>query len=69
VVPPGREAIQPAFDALLGVVDQVFDVDSAAVGRAKEIVPGNERLSARDAAHLAVMERNAVDRILSFVTR
>lgn len=61
-----RDAIQPAFEALLGVVDEVFPIDLAGVERAKSIVLGDERLSARDALHLAVMERQGVDRILSF---
>ena len=61
-----RDAIQPAFDALLGVVDDVLDVNRAAAERAKEIVLGNRRLSARDALHLAVMEHHGIDRILSF---
>jgi predicted nucleic acid-binding protein len=61
-----RDAIQPAFDALLGVVDEVFAVELADLERAKGIVLGNARLSARDALHLAVMERNGVSRIMSF---
>ncbi len=61
-----RDAIQPAFDAVLGVVDEVFAVASADVERAKIIVLGRRRLSARDALHLAVMEREAVTRIMSF---
>lgn len=61
-----RDAIQPAFDALLGVVDEVFPVDTAAVERAKTIVLGHRRLSARDALHLAVMEQQGVRRIMSF---
>jgi uncharacterized protein len=61
-----RDAIQPAFDSLLGVTDKVFAVDRAAAERAKEIVLGHPRLSARDALHLAVMEQHGVDRILSF---
>src|SRR5450631_1727854 len=52
-----REAIQPAFDALLGVVDEVLTVDQAAAERAKEIVLGHRHLSARDVVHLAVMEK------------
>jgi predicted nucleic acid-binding protein len=32
-----RDAIQPAFDALLGIVDQVLDVTRTAAERAKEI--------------------------------
>ncbi len=61
-----RDAIQPAFNALLGIVDQVLAVDRAIAERAKEIVLGNQRLSARDAVHLAVMEQHGIDRILSF---
>ena len=61
-----RDAIQPAFEALLGVVDQVMAIEFAAVQRAKAIVLGSQRLSARDALHLAVMEQNSIARILSF---
>lgn len=61
-----RDAIQPAFDAVLGVVDEVFPVALADVERAKTIVHGREALSARDALHLAVMEGRGVRRILSF---
>lgn len=61
-----RDAIQPAFDALLRVVDEVFPIDSAIVERAKAIVLGTTSLSARDALHLAVMEGQYVDRILTF---
>jgi predicted nucleic acid-binding protein len=61
-----RDAIQPAFDSLLGVVDEVLAVDRITVEHAKQIVFGHERLSARDAVHLAVMERHGIDRILSF---
>jgi uncharacterized protein len=60
------DAIQPAFDALLSVVDEVFPVDLDAVQRARTIVLGSRRLSARDAIHVAVMEREGVQRILSF---
>lgn len=61
-----RDAIQPAFDALLGVVDQVLAVDGTVVQRAKQIVLGYRQLSARDAVHLSVMEQNGIERILSF---
>jgi predicted nucleic acid-binding protein len=61
-----RESIQPAFDALLGVADEVLPVERAAVERAKEIVMGHRNLSARDAVHLAVMEQHGIERILSF---
>ena len=61
-----RDAIQPAFDALLGVVDKVLPVDGGIVERAKQIVLGYRQLSARDAVHLAVMEQNEIQQILSF---
>jgi hypothetical protein len=61
-----RDAIQPAFDALLGIVDQVLDVTRSDAERAKEIVLGHRRLSARDAVHLAVMEQHGINQILSF---
>jgi predicted nucleic acid-binding protein len=61
-----RHDIQPAFDALLYAVDEVFAVDRFVIERAKEIVLGYHRLSARDAVHLAVMEQHGIDRILSF---
>jgi len=61
-----RDAIQPAFDALLAVVDEVLPVNSAAVERAKQIVLEYRRLSARDAVHLAIMEQHRIEQILSF---
>lgn len=61
-----RRDIQPAFDALLNTVDEVLAIDRAIVERAKEIVLAYARLSARDAVHLAVMEQNGIDRILTF---
>ena len=61
-----RDAIQPAFDALLAVVDDVFAIDHAAVERARAIVVARPALSARDAIHVAIMEQYAIDRILSF---
>lgn len=63
------DAIQPGFDALLGVVDEVFTVDRTAVERAKQIVPGRKTLSARDSLHLATMQIHGVKRILSFDRR
>ena len=61
-----REAIQPAFDALLEVVDDVLPIEASIVRRAKEIVLGYHQLSSRDALHLAVMEQHGIDQILSF---
>jgi len=61
-----REAIQPAFDALLGIADQLLRFDAAAAGRAKETLMGHRKMSARDALHLAIMEHYGIERILSF---
>ncbi len=61
-----RDAIQPAFDALLGIVDEVLVIDKSTAERAKEIVLGHAGLSPRDAIHLAAMEQSGVSRIMSF---
>jgi predicted nucleic acid-binding protein len=61
-----REAIQPAFTALLEVVDHVYPVELADVEGSKTLLLGERALSARDAIHVAVMRRYEVDRILTF---
>jgi len=63
-----REAIQPAYDTVLGVVDQVFPIDERAARRAKEIILERHGLSARDALHAAVMQLHGIETILSFDT-
>lgn len=60
------DAIQPAFDALLSLVDEVWDIELETVQRAKEMLNVGGRLSARDAVHLAAMEKSRVRQILSF---
>ena len=61
-----KDAISPAFQAILGVVDEVFAIEPNDVMRAKDILLSAKRLSARDAVHLAIMERNRIETILSF---
>ena len=61
-----RAAIQAAFDAIQRVVDETFAITPSDVERAKTIVQGHPSLSARDAVHVATMERNRVTRIMSF---
>ncbi len=61
-----RDAIQPAFDAVLGIVDDVLPISRQDAERARTIVLGSPRLSARDAIHVAVMEQHGIARILSF---
>ena len=60
------DAIGPAFDALLGVVDDVFAIDRLTVERARDLVESEHRLSARDAIHVAVMRQHAIERVMSF---
>jgi hypothetical protein len=61
-----RDAIQPAFDALMGIVDRVLAVDRSIAERAKQIVLGYRQLSARDAVHIAVMEHHGIEQIMTF---
>jgi uncharacterized protein len=60
------DAIQPAFETLLGIIDEVLPIDLATVERAKDILLGSRRLSARDCLHLALMERHGIESILTF---
>lgn len=60
-----RDAVPAAWEALAGVVDEVFAVTLDEVKRARDIVLAYP-LSARDALHIAVMERHGVTEILSF---
>jgi predicted nucleic acid-binding protein len=61
-----RDAIQPAFDAILGLVDDVFPIERRDAEAAKDILLRYTSLSARDAIHIAIMDRQAVARIMSF---
>ena len=67
---PGRrpEFIDPAFDTLLGVCDVVYPIEREDVERCRRVVGTTNRLSARDALHIAVMQRYDVDRVLTFDT-
>lgn len=61
-----RDAIGPAFQAVLDIVDDVFGIEKADVMRAGEIAQNRASLSARDALHIAVMARHGVHSILSY---
>lgn len=61
-----RDAIAPAFDVLLDVVDEVVAVEEDDVVRAKDLLLGTKALSSRDAVHVAVMARQGISRIMSF---
>jgi len=60
------EAIQPAFDLLTSLVDEVYPIDFDIVAAAKSLVLGYQGLTARDAIHIAAMNRHDVSRIMSF---
>ncbi len=62
------EFIDPAFDTLLGVVDVVYPIEREDVERGRRVVRTTTRLSARDALHIAVMQRHDVDRVMTFDT-
>ena len=61
-----RDAIQPAFDVLRALVDEVYPIEELDVVSAKDVLGTHPRLSARDALHAAVMLRHGVDRVLTF---
>ena len=67
--PHRRDAIEPAFDALLRVVDVVFPIELADAQRARRLVATSPGLSARDALHVAVMQGRDIGRIMSFDRR
>jgi uncharacterized protein len=51
---------------LLGIADEVFPIDVDDVHGAHAVLRSQPLLSARDALHVAVMQRREVSRILSF---
>jgi len=60
-----RDAIDPAWSTLLAVVDEVYSIEIVDVERARSLVT-TSRLSARDAVHVAVMQRRGVNEIMTF---
>ncbi|BBZ13236.1 type II toxin-antitoxin system VapC family toxin [Mycobacterium branderi] len=61
-----REAIQPAFDAILGVVDDVLPIGQTHIEHARDTLLRYRHLSARDAVHIAVMAHHNIAQIMSF---
>src|SRR3989442_13366356 len=61
-----RDAIKPAFDALLGIVEEVYPIDQDDVERARNLLMSKSGLSARDALHVAIMERHGIRQIVTF---
>lgn len=60
-----RAAIEDAFGLLDDLVVSVFPIQRSDVDIAREIAIVQPVLSARDCLHLAVMQANGVDRILT----
>jgi uncharacterized protein len=60
------DAIAAALKLTLSVVDEVYPIEKADVLRASEIVQSSAGSSARDAVHVAIMERYGIRSILSF---
>ena len=61
------DAIQPALAAVLGIVDEVFPVERGDVESATDVLLGHRGdISARDALHIAVMQRHRVSSVMSF---
>lgn len=59
-------AIPAAFEALLGIVDEVLPVELAHVQRARDVVLATKSISARDALHIAIMEAHGIDTVMTF---
>ncbi len=62
------DSIDPAFDALLAIVDIVYPIERTDVERARRLLKTTPKLGARDAIHVAVMQGRDIGRILSFDT-
>jgi uncharacterized protein len=61
-----RDMVQPAFDATLGVVDEVLPIERQDVEGARDILLRYASLSARDAIHVVIMRRYGIERIMTF---
>jgi len=62
------EAVEPVFNALLSIVDEVFPIELVDVHHAKDLLAEVPGLSARDATHAAIMARHDVTKVLTFDT-
>ena len=60
------DMIDPAFAAVLGIVDVVYPIELADVERARRILHMSPTGSARDAIHIAVMHGRDIDGVMSF---
>lgn len=61
-----RDRIEPAFEALSDLVDDILAIEADDVFAAKDLIHSGSALSARDALHVAVMRRHEIVEIASF---
>ena len=61
-----KDAIQPAFDALYGFIDEIYPVVEADLLGAKDLLLVYQDLGARDALHAAQMKHKQIATIFSF---
>ena len=61
-----RGYVQYAFDALLGVVDEVLPIGRETVDLAKQLVLQYPTLPVRAAMHVATMQQHRIDTLMSF---
>ena len=61
-----REAIDPAFATILGIVDEVLPIERFDVERARRLMRTTPKISARDAVNVAVMQHHGIDVVMSF---
>ena len=58
--------IDPAFEAVLGIIDVVYPIEHGDVERARRILRSSPERSARDSIHIAVMHARDIDRVMRF---
>lgn len=61
-----RDAIGPAWEAIVGIIDVIHPIEREDVDRARRLLAAASTLSARDALHVSIMQRHGITRILSF---
>jgi uncharacterized protein len=61
-----RDAIGPAFEVLTALVDEIYPIDFETVERARVLISNLSDISARDAIHIAVMQREGISSVMSF---
>ena len=61
-----KDAIEPAMNCLLQLVDEIYPIEKVTFVRASAILLGSSGISARDAVDLAAIEQHGIQTIMSF---